>query len=282
MTKPSLGSFGAYLHVQDYEKWNLASRVKSLEELGYGTAWIAGNAPGDLAIPESFLTRTDSISVGTAIVNIWAEAADDVAASFHRIEGRYPGRFVLGVGLGHREVNGEVYQKPLAALSSYVDRLLELGVPRDRIILAALRNRVLQLSRDKTAGALPYFTTVEHTKKARQVLGPDRTLSVAQLITASPDRDANRAVVRDHSKLYLGLQNYVSNLQETAFPNLRVGDDPSDELLEALVPLAGLEAGLERVRQHLHAGADHVPIFPLPQAEDPFVVFETVAAKLQL
>ena len=70
MTTPSLGRYGAYLLVQDYETRSLASRVKGLEDSGYGTVWIAGNVLGDLTIPESFLAETESIAVGTAIVNV--------------------------------------------------------------------------------------------------------------------------------------------------------------------------------------------------------------------
>lgn len=281
VTTPTLGRHGAYLLVQDYEKRSLASRVKNLEDLGYGTIWIAGNAPGDLAIPEAFLAETTSVAVGTAIVNVWSEAADQVAESFHRVEERHPGRFVLGVGIGHREMTGDAYQKPFPTLVKYVDRLLELGVPGDRIILAALRSKALQLAKDKTAGALPYFTTVEHTKKARSALGPDRTLSVVQIVARDDDRAANQSVAREHSRLYLGLQNYVNNLKETGFPDLRVGDDPGDELLEALIPLDGVDASLRRIGEHFSAGADHVAIMPLPTAHDPFPVLEEFATKLQ-
>jgi probable F420-dependent oxidoreductase len=282
VTTPSLGRYGAYLLVQDYETRSLASRVKGLEDSGYGTVWIAGNAPGDLAIPESFLAETESIAVGTAIVNVWAEDADVVAQSFHRVNARFPGRFVLGVGIGHREMSGDVYQKPFPTLTKYVDRLLELGVPGDQIILAALRSKVLELSRSKTAGALPYFTTVPHTKKARSALGPDRTLAVVQIVATDDDRDVNHSAAREHSSFYLGLQNYVSNLQENGFPDLRVGDEPSEELLQALIPLDGLDASLERIGEHFDAGADHVAIMPLPTANDPFPALEEFAAKLQL
>ena len=281
VTTPSLGRYGAYLLVQDYETRSLASRVKGLEDIGYGTVWIAGNAPGDLRIPEAFLAETESIAVGTAIVNVWAEGADDVAESFHRVDARYPGRFVLGVGIGHREMTGDVYQKPFPTLTKYVDRLLELGVPGNQIILAALRSKVLELSRNKTAGALPYFTTVEHTKKARSALGSDRTLAVVQIVATDDDRAVNRSVARDHASFYLGLQNYVNNLQENGFPDLRVGDEPSDELLEALIPLDGIDSSLERIHEHLVSGADHVAIMPLPTADDPFPALESFAAKLQ-
>jgi probable F420-dependent oxidoreductase len=167
-------------------------------------------------------------------------------------------------------------------LTKYVDRLLELGVPGDQIILAALRSKVLELSRTKTAGALPYFTTVAHTKKARSALGPDRTLAVVQLVATADDRDVNRSTAHEHSAFYLGLQNYVSNLQENGFPDLKVGDEPSEELLQALVPLDGVESSLERIGEHFEAGADHVAIMPVPTADDPFPALELFAAKLQL
>ena len=176
-----------------------------------------------MRIPESFLAETESIAVGTAIVNVWAEAADDVAEAFHRVDARFPGRFVLGVGIGHREMTGDVYQKPFPTLAKYVDRLLELGVPGDQIVLAALRSKVLELSKTKTAGALPYFTTVEHTKKARSALGSDRTLAVVQIVATDDDRAVNRSVAREHASFYLGLQNYVNNLQENGFPRSASG-----------------------------------------------------------
>jgi probable F420-dependent oxidoreductase len=281
VTTPTLGRYGAYLLVQDYETRSLASRVKGLEDSGYGTVWIAGNAPGDLAIPESLLAETESIAVGTAIVNVWSEDADGVAESFHRVNERFPGRFVLGVGIGHREMSGDVYQKPFPTLTKYVDRLLELGVPGDQIILAALRSKVLELAKNKTAGALPYFTTVEHTKKARAALGSDPTLAVVQIVATDDDPAVNRSVAREHSSFYLGLQNYVNNLQENGFPDIRVGDEPSEELLQALIPLDGVDSSLERIGEHVAAGADHVAIMPLPTANDPFPALELFAAKLQ-
>src|SRR5580692_6366684 len=37
----------------------------------------------------------------TGIVNVWKDDAATVAASYHRITARYPGRFLLGLGIGH-------------------------------------------------------------------------------------------------------------------------------------------------------------------------------------
>lgn len=49
--------------------------------------------------------------VATSVVNAWTADADEVAASYHRVTDRYPDRFLLGVGIGHREVHAE-YASP--------------------------------------------------------------------------------------------------------------------------------------------------------------------------
>jgi hypothetical protein len=106
-------------------------------------------------------------------------------------------------------------------------------------------------------------------------------LAVVQIVATDDDRDVNRSAARGHSSFYLGLQNYVSNLQENGFPDLRVGDEPTDALLQALIPLDGLDSSLERIGAHFGAGADHVAIMPLPTVNDPFPALESFAAKLQ-
>jgi len=80
---------------------------------------------------------------------------------------------------------------------------------------------------------------------------------------------------------YLKLQNYVNNLKETGFPDLQLGDDPSDALLEALVPVGGTKDTVARIGDHLSAGADHVPLWPLPVSEDPIPAFTAIADELK-
>jgi len=45
--------------------------------------------------------------VATGIVNIWTAAAGPVSESFQRIDTAYPGRFLLGIGVGHPEAHQE-------------------------------------------------------------------------------------------------------------------------------------------------------------------------------
>jgi len=77
--------------------------VAEVEALGYGAIWVGGSPPGDLGAVERLLDTTDHIAVATGIVNVWKDDAATVAASWHRITARHPGRFLLGIGIGHPE-----------------------------------------------------------------------------------------------------------------------------------------------------------------------------------
>ncbi|MGB6514328.1 MAG: LLM class flavin-dependent oxidoreductase, partial [Mycobacterium sp.] len=129
-------------------------QAQEIERLGYSTIWIGGSPPAELSFVEPLLESTTALKVATGIVNIWTAAAKPVAESFHRINTAYPGRFVLGVGVGHPEVDAQ-YRKPYEALVSYLDELDEYGVPANQRVLAALGPRVLRLSAERTAGAHP-------------------------------------------------------------------------------------------------------------------------------
>ena len=120
-------------------------QAQEIERLGYGAIWVAGSPPAELSFVEPLLESTRSLKVATGIVNIWTAAAKPVAESFHRINTAYPGRFVLGVGVGHPEAQAQ-YRKPYDALVSYLDELDEYGVPANQRVLAALGPRVLKLS----------------------------------------------------------------------------------------------------------------------------------------
>ena len=136
----------------------------AIEKLGFGTIWIGGSPRADLRIAEKLLDATEHITVATGIVNIWSSPAAEVAESYHRLEAAHPGRFLLGVGVGHPEATGD-YTKPYASLVSYLDELDAAQVPEARRVLAALGPKVLKLSAARAAGAHPYLTTPEHTPK---------------------------------------------------------------------------------------------------------------------
>ena len=171
MTVPAaLGRFGI---------WRSAGLVTpelaaGIERLGYRTLWLGSSPDGDLTQAEALLDATTALILATSIVNMWKDQAEQVARSFARVERRHPGRFLLGVGAGHREATQQ-YAQPYATLARYVEVLRAGGVPRDRLVLAALGPRMLRLAGDRAAGAIPYLVPAEHTARARATARPPST-----------------------------------------------------------------------------------------------------------
>src|ERR1700716_1082455 len=153
MTKPNLGTFGAFGH---HSMWQQLSpeQLREIEALGYGAIWAGGSPAAGLSWVDPILDQTDNLKLATGIVNIWTAEAGPVAESFHRIEKAYPGRFLLGIGVGHPEAHQQ-YRKPIDALNEYLDKLDEYGVPKNRRVIAALGPQVLKLSARRSAGAHP-------------------------------------------------------------------------------------------------------------------------------
>jgi probable F420-dependent oxidoreductase len=230
-----------------------------LEGLGFGTLWLGGSPSGDLAIVEEILDATSTLTVATGIVNVWAEPAETVAASYHRIAAKHPDRFLLGIGASHKLMNSQ-YEKPYSKLVSYVDELTAAGVPKSGLALAALGPKVLQLSAERTAGAHPYLTTPEHTKQARGILGEGPLLAPEIAVVLSTDVAESRAIAREYLRLYLQLPNYTNNFLRLGFTEADFADGGSDRLVDALLPQGGPDVVLAQVAVHHHAGADHVNI----------------------
>jgi probable F420-dependent oxidoreductase len=258
MTTPDLGTFGVFGH---YEMWRELSpaKLKDIESLGYGAIWAGGSPPAELDWVEPILDATESLKLATGIVNIWTAAADPVAESFHRIEKAYPGRFLLGIGVGHPEAHQE-YKKPYDALGEYLDALDEYGVPQDRRVVAALGPQVLKLSARRSAGAHPYLTTPEHTAQARELVGPDAFIAPEHKAVLTTDADEARAVGRKALEVYLNLANYLNNWKRLGFTDEDVAKPGSDRLVDAVVAYGTVEAVAARLQEHLAAGANHVPI----------------------
>ncbi len=252
------------------------------EHLGYHAVWIGRSPAADLEVAERLLNATERITVATGIVNIWTSPATEVAASFHRLDRSHPGRLILGIGIGHREVTGDRYRKPYDALVTYLDALDAEGVPIERRVIAALGPRTLQLSADRAAGTHPYLTTPGHTRFARGVVGPGVLVAPEQRLIAATDEAAARATARSFLSRYLSLSNYRRTLENHGFTAADLDDGATDEAVDRLVPHGAPPRLAAAVRAQLESGADHVCVQFLPAREDPRAALEALASELDL
>lgn len=276
LLKPDLGRYGVWTGGPVSPE-----QAKEIERLGYGAVWVGASPAAELAFVEPILEHTENLTVATGIVNIWNAPADEVAQSYHRIEKAYPGRFLLGVGVGHPEHTQE-YEKPYDALVSYLDRLDDKSVPTSRRVIAALGPKVLQLAAHRAAGAHPYLTTPEHTAQARDLVGASVYLAPEHKVVLTSDADEARRLGRDSVGFYLGLSNYVNNWKRLGFSDADVEQPGSDKLIDAVIAYGTVEAIAARLNEHLDAGADHVTIQVLGGADELLPTLTELAGPLGL
>lgn len=254
-----------------------AEHASAIEEMGFGALWVGGSPAGNLDDVEALLDASETIPVATGIVNMWKAEASTVSAAYQRIDERHPGRFLLGVGVGHPEATSE-YRKPYEVITAYLDDLEEAGVPQEQLVLAALGPQVLKVSGDRTAGAHPYLTTPRHTRLAREILGEGPLLAPEQTVVLGSSPDESRSLAREFVARYLGLVNYRNNLLREGWTQEDVSDGGSDRLVAELV-LTGDPADVAAgIRAHIDAGADHVCIQDL--SPDPVSSWSALAGEL--
>jgi probable F420-dependent oxidoreductase len=232
--------------------------AKLAEDLGYGALWLGGSPR--LPKLRLLLEASEQIVIATGIVNIWAYEPAELAEEFAAIDADFPGRVLLGIGIGHPEATQE-YEKPLTKTKGFLDGIAasEHPVPRERMALAALGPKMLDLSYERTLGTHPYFTPPAHTSFARERLGTAALVApeLAAVIDHG-DSDAAYEVARGYSSMYLGLSNYTNNLKRFGYTDEAIANGGTRELIDEIVPQGSAVQVAAAVHAHLDAGADHV------------------------
>ena len=261
--------------------------ANELEELGYSRIWFS--AGFDQNVPARFrdlLDGTKRIGVAPGIVSIWHSSPAEVAAFTAAAERDHPGRFLLGLGASHAvivEGGGTDYRKPYSKMVEYLDALDAAGLTPERRVLAALGPRMLELSRDRAAGAHPYFTPAEHTAEARATLGTGPLLTPEVAVVLDADPDAARATARQYTAGYLELPNYTNNLRRFGWTDEDLAGGGSDRLVDTLIPWGTPEQVAAGIEKHYQAGADEVAIQVLNGGDNqafPADAFRALAAIL--
>jgi probable F420-dependent oxidoreductase len=263
--------FGALSRAPFAEARDAARRI---EAAGYRALWLS-DGPGvkdPLSHAALLLSATERLALASGIANIWAREAPAMRNAALTLADAHPGRFALGLGVSHRPLVqefGQTYDKPLTAMRNYLDGLdaVEWAGPAPAapvpVVLAALRPKMLELARERAAGAHPYLTTVEHTRRAREVLGDGPLLAPELSVVLEADPAGARERARRFIEYYFKLPNYTNNFRDLGFGDEDFADGGSDRLIDAVIAWGDEEAIARRVQEHLDAGADHVCVQPV-------------------
>ncbi|HEV7978607.1 TIGR03620 family F420-dependent LLM class oxidoreductase [Amycolatopsis sp.] len=243
--------------------------VGRLERAGYRAVWTNEVIGGKDAFVQLavLLAATDRMVFGTSIANIWAREPQTAHGAAALLAQAYPGRFVLGLGVGYPEQaagTGRDFGNPLTTIRDYLDRMgsptwppaPDVAYPR---IIAANGPKMLALAGEIADGALPAMLPPEVTAQARQALGPDKLLVVGLSVVADSDRDRAKATAREKVSDMLGRPSYAAAIARLGYSDQELAE-VDDRLVNAIVGLGAPAAIAAKVREHLVAGADHVTL----------------------
>jgi probable F420-dependent oxidoreductase len=255
------------------------SAASLAQELGFGTLWLGGSPRLPKLRP--MLEATDQLVIATGIINIWQYDPVELAAEFDVLEADFPGRVLLGIGIGHPEATSE-YVKPLTKSREFFDGIAasEHPVPRERMVVAALGPKMLDFSFERSLGTHPYFTPPAHTKFARDRLGPTALVAPEQAVVVDSDPTSAVEKARKYADMYLKLTNYTANLKRFGYSDEDIADGGTRALIDELVPQGSGEQVAASLRAHLDAGADHVCVQTVGVSGVPRSEWTEVAAAL--
>jgi probable F420-dependent oxidoreductase len=274
-----LGRFGVWTSYRAIGEDKAGEAAKLVEGLGFGTFWLGGSQ--QLPALRALLEATDRITVATGILNVWQSEPARVARDFEQLDEEFPGRVLLGIGIGHPEATDR-YAKPLSAMRAFLDDLdgAEKPVPRARRCLAALGPKMLELSAERSLGAHTYFVPVDHTASVRGRLGAAPMLAPELACVLDDDQDSARGAARAYAELYLGLRNYTGNLLNFGFTEQDIAGGGSDRLIDAIVPHGSADEIADAAHRHLRAGASHVCVQPVGVSGVPRTEWTALASAL--
>jgi probable F420-dependent oxidoreductase len=264
----ALGGTGVWSFELRYlDPVEVAEAVGELDALGYTAAWLPDVGGEVFPALDNVLAATSTMTVASGILNVWFHAPADVATWWRALPDERRRRMLLGIGVSHGPFIGERWVHPLTVMHTYLDGLDAAGVPKEQRCLAALGPKMLELARDRCAGAHPYLVTPEHTAQARAILGGGG-LFVEQGVVLEPDLARAREIARGAIDGYCTLPNYVNNWKRLGFTDDDIATR-SDRLVDALVVCGDVDVIRERVAAHRAAGADHVCIQVLSERGAP-------------
>jgi probable F420-dependent oxidoreductase len=282
-----IGRVGVWTWGFDHLPWaQVAEAAREVDELGYGTLWFGEGTGRDAPTQSALLLgATRRIVVAPGVVSIPRHEPTTLARVERTLAEAFPGRFVLGLGVGAKVIADEVgrpWTPPAATMAGFLDAMDAArttapapATPAPRV-LAALGPRMLELAAKRTRGAHPFLMPVEHTAYARERIGPDTLLVAHQNVVLDPDRARARETART------ALAGFIANVhvapsrwrmmqQLRGLDESDLADGGSDRLVDALTAFGDVDAVTARVQEQFAAGADHVCISIVTPVPHPVV-----------
>lgn len=265
-----LGRLGVWYSTDKLNGGQLADLTGIVEKNGYSALWYPESRGYEsIALASYLLSKSEKLVIGSSIANIYARDAFTSRRAMVTLNDFHGGRFILGLGVSHipmvEGLRGHRYDKPVATMRAYLEALHK-DLPaqtRAPVVVAALGPKMLELSAQKSMGAVPYNVTPKHTAQAAKILGPNKILAVEQKVTIESDPVKARALGRKELSRYMVLPNYRNNWLREGFSEADLADGGSDNFIDAMCLWGDAATVRKGLRAHFDAGATHVCLQPV-------------------
>jgi probable F420-dependent oxidoreductase len=189
----------------------LGPLVRRIEDAGYESVWSAESTEFDGFTPLVIAAEhSERLRLVTGIVNVFTRGPALLAQTAAALADVSGGRFVLGLGASSNVIveqwNGIPFRRPLAKVSETIDYLrtvlagergpggFKLPSPPAQpipIVLAALRERMLQLAAEKADGVFANFLPLGNVDKVVSTFGkPDKEVACRFFSIHGPENEA--------------------------------------------------------------------------------------------
>jgi len=133
-------------------------------------------------------------------------------------------------------------------------------VPKNRRVVAALAPQMLKAVGAPQRRCTPVSDHARTHATARELMGPEAFLAPEHKVVLTTDAEKARAVGRKALEILPQPDELPEQLQADGFTDEDLARPGSDRFVDAVVAYGTTDAIAARLKEHLTAGADHVPV----------------------
>ncbi len=293
------------LHLRD-----LMSLARAADDAGYESIWTPEVGSRDAIVLASLYgSVTKRATIGTGVVPIYSRNIAALSLSVAAAAEACEGRFILGIGAGHRfpaeAWYGAKWNSPRAHMRETIDVLkrvlagervthdgtmtlhgfhLGSNPPAVPIYVGALTPPSLRLAGAVADGVILNWLPTEGIEKAALLAreaaadAGRRIRVIAYVRTALADDESQRhaatEALREQTYSYLSLPAYANSVRQVGFAkeldDMAAGDERAIDSLVDVLCAAGNAARIrEKLDCYREAGVDSVIVYPVPYGDDP-------------
>lgn len=302
--------FGVALRDTGLSLPDLTALARCADDVGFTSIWVPEVGSRDaIFLAGMYGSVTHSASVGTGVVPVYARNIATLALSVAAAADACEGRFILGLGAGHRFTAEAWYEarwnNPRQRMRETVEVLrsilagervahngeiklngFHLGFrpPPVPIYFAALAPSSLRLAGEIADGVILNWLPPEGVEKASLLVreaaaDAGRSIDVLSYVRVAvieePDHEHDAyTALREQTYSYVSLPSYASSLRRVGFgrelDDVAAGRERAlDTLVEALCAWGTADTVKDKLDAYQRAGLDTVVAYPVPYGDEP-------------